>query len=66
MSDENKIPIRTLSLDAAAEELGVSRRTIYNMIRENRLTSKPIMVDGVVKGQRIVRDDLFAARLSGR
>jgi excisionase family DNA binding protein len=28
---------RSLSLDQAAEQLGVSRRTIYNRIREGRL-----------------------------
>lgn len=28
---------RSISLDRAAELLGVSRRTIYNWIRENRL-----------------------------
>jgi excisionase family DNA binding protein len=42
MAPETKINFephigRSVSLDHAAELLGVSRRTIYNRIRENRL-----------------------------
>jgi excisionase family DNA binding protein len=46
---------RSVSLDHAAEMLGVSRRTIYNRIREGRLQtirtlggSQRVLVDSVV------------------
>ena len=51
---------RSVSLDHAAEILGVSRRTIYNRIREGRLQtirtlggSQRVLVDSVydVRGQ---------------
>jgi excisionase family DNA binding protein len=45
---------RSISLDHAAEMLGVSRRTIYNRIREGRLTtvrtlggSQRVLIDSV-------------------
>ena len=45
---------RSVSLDHAAELLGVSRRTIYNRIRENRLRtirtaggSQRVLVDSI-------------------
>jgi excisionase family DNA binding protein len=51
---------RSVSLDHAAEILGVSRRTVYNRIREGRLQtirtlggSQRVLVDSV---QRILTD----------
>ncbi len=53
---------RSVSLDHAAELLGVSRRTIYNRIREGRLQtirtiggSQRVLLDSV-RGGRDVKD----------
>ena len=53
---------RSVSLDHAAELLGVSRRTIYNRIREGRLLtvrtlggSQRVLLDSVQRGVRGVR-----------
>jgi excisionase family DNA binding protein len=50
---------RSVSLDHAAELLGVSRRTIYNRIREGRLLtvrtlggSQRVLLDSVQRGAR--------------
>lgn len=50
---------RSVSLDHAAELLGVSRRTIYNRIREGRLRtvrtlggSQRVLIDSVQRGVR--------------
>ncbi|HEX3704667.1 MAG TPA: helix-turn-helix domain-containing protein [Vicinamibacterales bacterium] len=50
---------RSVSLDHAAELLGVSRRTIYNRIREGRLQtirtlggSQRVLLDSVVVDER--------------
>jgi excisionase family DNA binding protein len=50
---------RSVSLDHAAEILGVSRRTIYNRIREGRLTtvrtlggSQRVLIDSVQSESR--------------
>jgi len=50
---------RSVSLDHAAELLGVSRRTIYNRIREGRLLtvrtiggSQRVLLDSVQRGMR--------------
>jgi excisionase family DNA binding protein len=50
---------RSVSLDHAAELLGVSRRTIYNRIREGRLRtvrtlggSQRVLIDSVQRGAR--------------
>jgi excisionase family DNA binding protein len=45
---------RSVSIDHAAEMLGVSRRTIYNRIREGRLQT--VRTPG--GSQRILRDSL--------
>jgi excisionase family DNA binding protein len=45
---------RSVSLDHAAQLLGVSRRTIYNRIRENRLKT----VRTVGGSQRVLIDSL--------
>ena len=45
---------RSVSLDHAAEMLGVSRRTIYNRIRDNRL--KTVRTAG--GSQRVLIDSL--------
>jgi excisionase family DNA binding protein len=45
---------RSVSLDHAAELLGVSRRTIYNRIRDNRLKT----VRTVGGSQRVLIDSL--------
>ena len=54
---------RSVSLDHAAEILGVSRRTIYNRIREGRLQtirtlggSQRVLIDSVYDGRGHVRD----------
>jgi excisionase family DNA binding protein len=59
MSSETKVSFephigRSVSLDHAAELLGVSRRTIYNRIRQNRLQtirtaggSQRVLVDSI-------------------
>jgi excisionase family DNA binding protein len=53
---------RSISLDLAAERLGVSRRTIYNRIREGRLTtvrtlggSQRVLIDSVNSEFRAAR-----------
>jgi excisionase family DNA binding protein len=56
---------RSVSLDHAAELLGVSRRTIYNRIREGRLQtirtlggSQRVLIDSVMgTRERIAGDD---------
>ena len=45
---------RSVSLDHAAELLGVSRRTIYNRIREGRLTT----VRTIGGSQRVLLDSV--------
>ena len=54
---------RSVSLDHAAELLGVSRRTIYNRIREGRLQtirtlggSQRVLVDSVQEDRSQVTD----------
>ena len=47
---------RSVSLDHAAQLLGVSRRTIYNRIRDNRL--KTVRTAG--GSQRVLLDSLAA------
>jgi excisionase family DNA binding protein len=57
---------RSVSLDHAAQLLGVSRRTIYNRIRDNRLKtvrtvggSQRVLIDSLAddgSGQRVKRD----------
>ena len=53
---------RSVSLDHAAELLGVSRRTIYNRIREGRLLtvrtiggSQRVLIDSVEEESRATR-----------
>jgi excisionase family DNA binding protein len=56
---------RSVSLDHAAQLLGVSRRTIYNRIRDNRLKtvrtvggSQRVLIDSLAddgSGQRVKR-----------
>ena len=53
---------RSVSLDHAAELLGVSRRTIYNRIREGRLQtirtlggSQRVILDSVQEGRSSLR-----------
>jgi excisionase family DNA binding protein len=53
---------RSVSLDHAAELLGVSRRTIYNRIREGRLLtvrtlggSQRVLLDSVQRGPHLSR-----------
>jgi excisionase family DNA binding protein len=53
---------RSVSIDQAAQLLGVSRRTIYNRIRDGRLET----VRTLGGSQRVVLDSLHeAARLNG-
>ena len=52
---------RSVSLDYAAELLGVSRRTIYNRIRENRLQT----IRTVGGSQRVLVDSLGSQRRRG-
>ena len=53
---------RSVSIDQAAQLLGVSRRTIYNRIRDGRLET----VRTLGGSQRVVLDSLQeAARLNG-
>jgi len=60
-SDDVRVPHigRSVSLDHAAEILGVSRRTIYNRIRQGRLQtirtiggSQRVLLDTVVRNVR--------------
>jgi excisionase family DNA binding protein len=53
---------RSVSLDHAAELLGVSRRTIYNRIRDNRL--KTVRTAG--GSQRVLIDSLAPDRVRQR
>ena len=53
---------RSVSLDHAAELLGVSRRTIYNRIRDNRL--KTVRTAG--GSQRVLIDSLTLDGFSPR
>jgi len=67
-SDQIPLPVheprigRSVSLDHAAELLGVSRRTIYNRIREGRLLtirtlggSQRVLLDSVQGDSRTLR-----------
>jgi excisionase family DNA binding protein len=63
---------RSVSLDHAAELLGVSRRTIYNRIREGRLLtvrtlggSQRVLLDSVQGESRVARPHPMAGRNSG-
>ena len=54
---------RSVSLDHAAELLGVSRRTIYNRIRDGRLQtirtiggSQRVLIDSVTDGRDAAED----------
>ena len=49
---------RSVSLDHAAELLGVSRRTIYNRIREGRLQT----IRTLGGSQRVLLDSVFEWR----
>ena len=53
---------RSVSLDDAAELLGVSRRTIYNRIRDGRLRT----IRTLGGSQRVLVASLVVARTSGR
>lgn len=55
---------RSVSLDHAAELLGVSRRTIYNRIRDNRLKtvrtaggSQRVLIDSLGVDLNVMRGD---------
>jgi excisionase family DNA binding protein len=60
---------RSVSLDHAAQLLGVSRRTIYNRIRDNRLKtvrtvggSQRVLLDSLAGGHSTQRTDAMAKR----
>jgi excisionase family DNA binding protein len=60
---------RSVSLDHAAELLGVSRRTIYNRIREGRLLtvrtiggSQRVLIDSVEEESRATKSGPVALR----
>jgi len=62
---------RSVSLDHAAELLGVSRRTIYNRIREGRLQtirtlggSQRVLIDSVQEDRSVAAD--HPSRLSSQ
>jgi len=57
-SESSFVPVigRSVSLDHAAELLGVSRRTIYNRIREGRLQT----VRTLGRSQRVLLDSVRA------
>ena len=64
-ADDVRVPHigRSVSLDHAAEILGVSRRTIYNRIRQGRLQtirtiggSQRVLLDAVVRNARYTAD----------
>ena len=64
---------RSVSLDHAAELLGVSRRTIYNRIREGRLQtirtiggSQRVLVDSMQADSYEARDDKAPHLMQGR
>jgi excisionase family DNA binding protein len=52
---------RSVSLDHAAEILGVSRRTIYNRIRDGRLTT----IRTLGGSQRVLLDSVMEMRPRG-
>jgi len=52
---------RSVSLDHAAQLLGVSRRTIYNRIREGRLQT----IRTLGGSQRVLLDSVAEDRLTG-
>jgi excisionase family DNA binding protein len=52
---------RSVSLDQAAQLLGVSRRTIYNRIREGRLQT----IRTLGGSQRVLLDSVQGGRSSG-
>jgi len=63
---------RSVSLDHAAEMLGVSRRTIYNRIRDGRLMtirtlggSQRVLLDSVQGDSRPVRSMPVSGRSAG-
>ncbi len=63
---------RSVSLDHAAEMLGVSRRTIYNRIREGRLMtirtmggSQRVLLDSVQGDSRPTRSMSASGRSAG-
>ena len=63
---------RSVSLDHAAEMLGVSRRTIYNRIREGRLMtirtlggSQRVLLDSVQGDSRPARSMSASGRSAG-
>ena len=62
-SESSFVPVigRSVSLDHAAELLGVSRRTIYNRIREGRLQT----VRTLGGSQRVLLDSVQTAATSG-
>ena len=53
---------RSVSLDHAAEMLGVSRRTVYNRIRDGRLQT----IRTLGGSQRVLLDSVESMRESGR
>ena len=60
---------RSVSLDHAAQLLGVSRRTIYNRIRDNRLKtvrtaggSQRVLIDSLADDHRVERDSATSKR----
>ena len=60
---------RSVSLDHAAQLLGVSRRTIYNRIRDNRLKtvrtaggSQRVLIDSLADDHRVQRDSATSKR----
>src|SRR5947208_1923717 len=64
---------RSVSLDHAAEMLGVSRRTIYNRIREGRLLtirtlggSQRVLVDSMQADSYEARDEKAPHLMQGR
>ena len=50
---------RSVSLDHAAEMLGVSRRTVYNRIREGRLQT----IRTLGGSQRVLLDSAYGVRV---
>ena len=60
---------RSVSLDHAAELLGVSRRTIYNRIRDNRLKtvrtvggSQRVLIDSLAGDSNVQRAEALVKR----
>jgi excisionase family DNA binding protein len=61
---------RSVSLDHAAQLLGVSRRTIYNRIRDGRLQtirtlggSQRVLVESFGQGARLIDDERARPRV---